>query len=181
MEKTKPDTRKLLKGRINTTSSDNQYFMLVDDKEKDPSDDTLNKSVPNPSVTTTPKTTSLRKVSDILMSPVVLFRKKFKTGGMNGSILSLITAILGAGTISLPYLAAQNGIYLATFLIIFGAAISYFCGMLLVSCAEKVGSDKYEDFANYCYGRRMVIFTGWCNCITLLGFVISYVVFVKTL
>lgn len=27
----------------------------------------------------------------------------------------------------------------------------------------------------------MAVFTGWCNCSTLLGFVVSYIVFVKTL
>ena len=129
----------------------------------------------------TPKSPVRRIVSSLIISPVVIFRRKFRAGGMNGSIFSLVTAILGAGTISLPYLSAQNGIVLATLLIIFGAAISYFCGMLLVSCAEKVGSDKYEDFADYCFGRKMVIFTGWCNCSTLLGFVVSYIVFVKTL
>lgn len=90
-----------------------------------------------------------RKISDILLSPARYVKKKFRPGGVKGSIFTLITAILGSGTVTLPYLAAKNGIVLATLLIIFGAAISYFAGMLLVRCAEKVGSDKYEDFANY--------------------------------
>ena len=95
------------------------------------------------------KASSMRKVSGLLLSPVVMFKRKFRAGGLKGSIFSLITAILGAGTISLPYLSAQNGIVISIALILFGATISYFCGMLLVSCAEKVGSDKYEDFAQY--------------------------------
>lgn len=122
-----------------------------------------------------------RRVSDILMSPARFMQRKFKAGGIKGSIFSLITAILGAGTITLPYLAANNGIVVAIILILFGAVISYFSGMLLVECAEKVGSDKYEEFAKYCYGNKMAIFTGWCNMCTLLGFVISYIVFIKTL
>jgi len=95
------------------------------------------------------KKNNFRKLSSILASPVRIVRRKFKAGGMNGSIFSLVTAILGSGTVTLPYLAAKNGIVIAILLIIFGAAISYFCGMLLVSCAEKVGSDKYEDFADF--------------------------------
>jgi len=70
---------------------------------------------------------------------------------------------------------------MAAILIIFGAILSYFCGMLLVSCADKVGSDKYEDMAAFCFGRKMVLVTGWSNVSTLLGFVVSYIVFLKTL
>ena len=103
-----------------------------------------------------------------------MFKNKFRAGGVKGSIFTLITAILGSGTVTLPYLASKNGIVLATILIIFGAAISYFAGMLLVRWAEKVGSDKYEDFANYWFGRKMVVFTGWSNISTLLGFVVNY-------
>lgn len=124
----------------------------------------------------------MKRVSDILLSPARFIGKKFKAGGIKGSIFTLITAILGAGTITLPYLAYQNGIVLAIILIIFGAIISYFCGMLLVECAEKVGSDKYEDFAKFCFeGKKMTIFVGWCNLSTLLGFVVSYIVFIKNL
>ena len=73
-----------------------------------------------------------RRVSDILMSPARFMQRKFRAGGIKGSIFSLITAILGAGTITLPYLAANNGIIVAIILILFGALISYFTGMLLV-------------------------------------------------
>ena len=53
--------------------------------------------------------------------------------------------------------------------------------MLLVDCENKVGYEKYEDFANICYGKRMSQLTGWLNLTTLLGFVVSYIVFVKNL
>ena len=42
------------------------------------------------------------------------------------SIFNLIAATLGAGTITLPYIAAENGIVLAVILVIFGALISYY-------------------------------------------------------
>lgn len=47
-------------------------------------------------------------------------------GGINNSIFTLIVAILGPGTITLPYLVATNGIVTATCLILFGAWISHF-------------------------------------------------------
>jgi len=123
----------------------------------------------------------MQKFGRTLMSPARYVGSKFKPGGMKGSVFSLITAILGSGTITLPYLANNNGIIIAIVLILFGATISYFCGMLLVKCADKVGSDKYEDFAMFCYGRKMALVTGWSNVSTLLGFVVSYIVFIKTL
>ena len=33
----------------------------------------------------------------------------------------------------------------------------------------------------YCFGRKMALVTGWSNVSTLLGFVVSYIVFLKTL
>lgn len=72
------------------------------------------------------RASSFTRVARVLGYPISFYKKKFKAGGMNGSIFSLITATLGSGTISLPYLAAVNGIYLAAVLIIFGAVISNF-------------------------------------------------------
>ena len=88
---------------------------------------------------------------------------------------------LGVGIFSLPYLAARNGIMVGVLLLIFGASVSYFWGMLLVYSAEKTNSNKYEDIAKHWYGKGVTILTGWCNISTLLGFVISYIIFIKTL
>jgi amino acid permease len=82
---------------------------------------------------------------------------------------------------TLPSVTQRNGIGLGLGLIIFGALISWYSGMLLISCADKAGSDKYEDFAALAFGPRMAKFTGWCILICMLGFVVSYIVFVKTL
>ena len=53
--------------------------------------------------------------------------------------------------------------------------------MLLVVCANTVGSDKYEEFAEKAYGRKFALFVGYVVMATLLGFVISYIVLIKTL
>ena len=53
--------------------------------------------------------------------------------------------------------------------------------MLLVECAEKIGKEKYEEFAEYCWGKKAAKIAGICNIITLLGGVTSFIVFIKTL
>jgi hypothetical protein len=130
-----------MSNKFGNTNDDEDYFNeeIKATQEKE-TDNSLNR---------TPKSPLIKKMSDILLSPARFMKKKFRAGGVKGSIFSLVTAILGAGTVSLPFLGASTGIGLSIILIIFGAIISYFCGMLLVSCAEKVGSDKYEDFAQF--------------------------------
>ena len=53
--------------------------------------------------------------------------------------------------------------------------------MLLVEWAEKIGKEKYEEFAEYCWGKKAAKIAGICNLITLLGAVTSLIVFIKTL
>jgi hypothetical protein len=87
-----------------------------------------------PSLVNIPKLSSedvLDKTNEVAVKPSKF--KLFEKGSVFMSIFNLIAATLGAGTITLPYLAADNGIVLAAVLIVFGATISYFCGMLLVS------------------------------------------------
>ena len=109
------------------------------------------------------------------------FGSFLSAGALTPSTISLISTTLGAGTVTLPFLASQNGIVLASILIIFGAGLSYFCGMLLVRCAIIVKAERYEDFARYWYGEIAEKLTSWWNILTLLGFVVSYIVFVKSL
>ena len=67
-----------------------------------------------------------------MLSPVRYTQRKFRAGGTSGSIFSLIAATLGAGTLTFPYAVKENGVIFGTFLILFGAMISYYTGMLLV-------------------------------------------------
>ena len=53
--------------------------------------------------------------------------------------------------------------------------------MLLVECAEKIGKEKYEEFAEYWWGNKAAKLVGVCNLFTLLGAVTSFMVFIKTL
>jgi amino acid permease len=58
--------------------------------------------------------------------------KQIRPGSIRGSVVSLIAASLGAGSITLPYLMSINGLILGSFLIMLGAALSYYSGILLV-------------------------------------------------
>ena len=74
-------------------------------------------------------------------------QRKFRAGGTSGSIFSLIAATLGSGTISFAYAIMVNGILLGSALIILGALISYYTGMLIVKVATETQCNRYEDFA----------------------------------
>lgn len=56
-------------------------------------------------------------------------------GSLSGSIFSLIAACMGAGTLTMPYIVSKTGIVLGPLLIIIGAFLSYYAGMLIIKCS----------------------------------------------
>ena len=115
------------------------------------------------------------------MSPTRYVQRKFRAGGTSGSIFSLIAATLGSGTISFAYAIQQNGIILGIFLIMLGAVISYYTGMLIVKVANKTQCNRYEDFAQKLYGDKCRMWTSALNLACLMGFTISYIVYIKSM
>ena len=73
----------------------------------------------------------------------------------------------------------KNGYILGPILILFGAMLSYYTGMLIVRCSERTGRTRYEDIALKIYGPRVARITSALNLICLIGFEISYIVFVS--
>lgn len=116
-----------------------------------------------------------------MMSPVRFTQRKFRAGGTSGSVFSLIAATLGAGTLTFPYAVMENGIAWGTILIILGALISYYTGMLLVITSNHTKRHRYEDMAEALFGKRMAIFTSVMNLLCLMGFIMSYIVYVSIL
>lgn len=96
-------------------------------------------------------------------------------------MFSLVAATLGAGTLTYPYAIMVNGIAWGTILVIAGAAISYYSGMLLVKCSNHTGKHRYEDYALKLYGKRMATFTSIVNLLTVMGFITSYITYVNKL
>ena len=113
------------------------------------------------------------------MSPVRYGQRKFRAGGTQGSIFSLIAATLGAGTIGFPYAVMINGNVPGPILIIVGAMLSYYTGVLIVRSSEHTDRTRYEDIALALFGKKSSRVTSYLNFICLLGFTFNYVVFVK--
>jgi amino acid permease len=93
----------------------------------------------------------------------------------------MIMAILGAGTLTLPYICLENGLIFGSFLLFIGALVSNYAGMRFIECTTRAKSMKYTDFALQLYGPLAAKITGWAIVLCLLGFCISYIVFLKLL
>lgn len=87
---------------------------------------------------------------------------------------------MGAGTLSFPYAISKNGLAFGTFLVILGAMVSYYSGMLIVIASNYSEKNKYEEMAYVIYGKKFARLASICNLICLLGFVMSFIVFVST-
>lgn len=70
---------------------------------------------------------------------------------------------------------------MGVFLIFFGASISVYTGWLIVKCAEYCNATRYEDIAMQLYGKGMSRFTSVMILFTMMGFVVAYIVLLKTL
>ena len=107
--------------------------------------------------------------------------EKPREGTIKSSIFSIVILCLGSGTLTFPYIFYANGLYIGLGLILFGASISVFSGWLIVQCAEELGARRYEDIALKLFGRKMATFTSVMMLLTMLGFVIAYIVLVSLL
>lgn len=90
-----------------------------------------------------------------------------------------MAATLGAGTLTFPYAIKENGIAFGTILVILGALISYYTGMLIVVCGNHTNRNRYEDMALVLYGKKFAFFTSIMNLLCLMGFIMSYIVYVS--
>ena len=100
----------------------------------------------------------------------------------------MITSIIGPGkvlltlgTITMPYITQLNGIILCPLYMVFGLLLSYYPGMLFVKCAVKLKTSRFEMMAKILYGPKMFKLTAICVAMCNLGFVVSYIVFIKVL
>jgi len=59
-------------------------------------------------------------------------------GTVSSSVLNLIAATMGAGTITMPYIICKAGIAFGCILTILGAVLSHYTGMLLVSEVQNL-------------------------------------------
>ncbi len=76
-----------------------------------------------------------------------------------------------------PYAIMENGVVFGAVLIFCGAFISWYIGMLLIAASEHCGRIRYEDIAFALYGRKMAVVTAIMNLMSLIGFNMSYIVY----
>ena len=103
----------------------------------------------------------------------------FRSGGFAGSVFSLIAATLGTGVISFAYAIMKNGYVLGPVMVVVGALLSIYAGMLIVKTVDHTGRRRTEDIALVVYGPTTSKLVSVVNIICLLGFVFSYITFVK--
>ena len=85
---------------------------------------------------------------------------------------------LGAGILTFPYAIMENGIVLGVFLTVLGGVVSWYCGMLLIMASSETNRVRYEDIANLLYGKKFAMATAAMNVLALVGFNMSYIVYV---
>ena len=69
--------------------------------------------------------------------------------------------------------------FLSIIWILFGAVVSWYTGVLFIVCSDKVNSTRFEDIALKIYGPKAKKLASWAIILTMLGFVMSFIVFIK--
>ena len=115
-----------------------------------------------------------------MLTPVRYIQRRFEDGDVNSSVFSLIQVTLGAGLLTFPYAIMQNGIVIGSVLIALGGLVSWYTGMLLISASAHTNKITYEEIAEVLYGKKFAIVTAIMNLLALLGFNMSYVVYLQT-
>ena len=62
-------------------------------------------------------------------------------------------------------------------MILLGALVSFYSGMLLVEASNITGRTRYEEIGYLLYGKKFARLTSVCNLACLLGFVMSFIVY----
>lgn len=96
-----------------------------------------------------------------------------------GCTANLITAIVGAGIIGIPYAMRETGLIAGWFLMILSAVLGCKSLRLLVETAKHVDASSYEVLAETVFGQ-----TGWVSCNAMMfmmswGPMLSYLIIVK--
>ena len=73
----------------------------------------------------------------------------------------------------------QNGIVFGSILNILGGVVSWYTGMLLIQASSYTGRVRYEDIAKCLYGKAFAVVTAFLNVFALVGFNMSYTVYVR--
>ena len=104
------------------------------------------------------------------------FRERLQAGSIKGSVFTLMVAIVGAGTLSVPYAVYETGLLLGMFLFFAGAVLAYFTMGLLIHAALITNSRSYRAMALRLSGPTGAFITQASLMLNLWGTMIAYLV-----
>jgi solute carrier family 36 (proton-coupled amino acid transporter) len=98
------------------------------------------------------------------------------TNGPTGAVLLLLKSFVGTGVLFLPKAFFNGGMLFSNLVLLFVAALSYYCFVLLVSTRLKVEA-SFGDMGDILYGKWMRGLILGSIVISQVGFVAAYIVF----
>jgi proton-coupled amino acid transporter len=106
-------------------------------------------------------------------------KRKVHTTGTNnstGAALLLLKSFVGTGVLFLPKAYLNGGMLFSNLVLLFVAALSYYCFVLLVNTRIKV-EGSFGDIGGILYGKWMRGIILFSIVISQIGFVAAYIVF----
>eukprot|EP00808_Paulinella_micropora_P014669 g78243.t1 len=104
-----------------------------------------------------------------------------EAGSIRSSTFTLITSIIGAGVLGLPYAFKLTGLPVALFLTFGCCALSTFSVRVLVKACGYANVMSYQDLSYRGFGRPTARFTQGVMCANLFGTTIAYMTVVVQL
>ncbi|KAK4229844.1 putative vacuolar amino acid transporter [Podospora fimiseda] len=116
-----------------------------------------------------------------LLPPSRRKRKRKERGGSGtnspmGAALLLLKSFVGTGVLFLPRAYLNGGMLFSNLVLLFVAALSYYCFVLLVTTRLKV-EGSFGDIGGVLYGKWMRNLILFSIVISQIGFVAAYIVF----
>lgn len=108
-------------------------------------------------------------------------RRKHRTSGKaspTGAALVLLKSFVGTGVLFLPRAYLNGGMVFSNLVLLFVAALSYYCFVLLVTSRLRV-EGSFGDMGGILYGKWMRILILTSIVVSQIGFVAAYIVFVS--
>lgn len=107
--------------------------------------------------------------------------KALQVGTLEQASLTLAVVCLGAGIFASFYVYYATGFVIGTSLLVGGLIVTALVSWTLVRCADHWQVTMYEQIAMKAFGPKMAKFTIMMEVMSQLGFVVIYVVLLKTL
>lgn len=108
-------------------------------------------------------------------------RRRHRTSGKaspTGAALVLLKSFVGTGVLFLPRAYLNGGMVFSNLVLLFVAALSYYCFVLLVSSRLKI-EGSFGDMGGILYGKWLRILILFSIVVSQIGFVAAYIVFVS--